>query len=329
MAPLDLHAAYTGIARSLGSGDTPVLLWARPQRAHLSIGASQHVTADVDMARCEALGIPVIQRCLGGGTVWLDGEQECYFFIVPARQVRGGHRGLSDLCLGLSSDWFAAMGLPVRRAGDQDLRVGARKILGSGASTQGEALVFGASVLRHFPARRFSECIRVPGSGFRGWLAEALAEGMTDWRREGFDPTTPALQTALRNTCRRRAGWELADWTPGPKARQAIAAAREELSEPLDMTPGRRHVPHGIRINGQTYLLECDTDSGWLRLILDDGIIRRIAAADPDEHEVLQSCLGEPVHRGRLRDRLAKRLHAARAERLAGRIESLCESIPR
>ncbi len=328
LAPVDLHAAYTGVARAMGPEDAPVLLWARPDRPHLSIGASQYAAADLDLARCEALGIPVLQRPLGGGTVWVDGDQECFFFILPRQRVPGGHRGLFDRCLGLVAHWFAATGLGVRRVGGQDLWLGTRKILGSGAASQGEALVFGASVLRHFPARSFAECIRAPSDGFRDWLAEALAEGMTDWRSQGIDPDTGLLQAGLRETCEGQAGWRFTDWQPDPRTRASMAEAREELAEPLDPSPGRRHVPEGIRINGLRYLLEQDRDGDWLRVLLDDGIIRRVASADPASHAALRACQGEPAHAGRLRAVLGDALPAARASDLASRLEALHASIP-
>lgn len=328
LAPVELHAAYTGVARAMGPEDAPVLLWARPGRPHLSIGASQYAAADLDLDRCQVLGIPVIQRPLGGGTVWLDGDQACFFFILPRRRVPGGHRGLFDLCLGLVAHWFTTLGLPVRRVGGQDLWLGSRKILGSGAASQGEALVFGASVLRHFPARSFAECIRAPSNGFRDWLADALAEGMTDWRSQGIDPETGLLQAGLRETCESQAGWRFTDGALDARTRVFIAQAREELSEPLDPSPGRRHVPEGIRINGLRYLLEQDRDGDWLRVLLDDGIIRRVASADPEAHAALQACLGEPAHAGRLRTVLGDALSQPRAVDLASRLEALQAAIP-
>jgi lipoate---protein ligase len=329
LPPWDLHAAYTGVARAMGPDDAPVVLWARPARAHLCIGASQYANADLDLERCKALGIPVVRRPLGGGTVWLDGDQECFVFIVPARRVPGGHRGLFDLCLGLVGDWFNAAGLPARRVGGQDLWVGDRKILGSGAATEGEALIFAASVLRHFPARRFCECIRAPSDGFRAWLADALDEGMTDWRSQGLDPETEALQDGLREACARRRGWHFSDRAPGSRDREAIADAHRELTEPDFGGAERRHVPEGIRINGRRNLLERPLDDGWLRVLLDDGIIRRVTTADGEAHEALQACVGEPAHEGRILGRLAGRLPADRARALAQCIVSFHESLPR
>ncbi|HSP01451.1 MAG TPA: biotin--protein ligase [Thioalkalivibrio sp.] len=329
LSPVDLHAAYTGLARAMGPEDPPVLLWARADRPHLSIGASQSWSADLDLAHCDVSGIPVIQRPLGGGTVWLDGDQECFFFIVHQSRVPGGHRGLFDLCLDLVADWFQAMGLDARRVGGQDLWAGGRKIMGSGAATQAGALVFGASVLRHFPAGAFARCIHAPSPGFRDWLADALAEGMIDWRSLGLDPDTASLQEGLRETCARGQGWTLAPWELDARNRAALAETREELSEPLDAGGGRRHVPHGIRINGLRYLLEQAEGGDWLRLVLDDGIIQRVASGDARTHELLQACVGEPAHAGRINTLLAGRLPKRRTERLSARIEALYESIPK
>lgn len=327
LAPLELHATYAGLAGSLGPGDAPILFWARPGRPHLSLGASQQASADLDLAGCGQLGVEVVQRPLGGGTVWLDREQECFFFILPQSVVQGGHQGLFDLCLAVVADWFAAAGLPVHRVGGQDLWLAGRKIMGSGAATLGRALVFGASVLRSFPARDFARCIRAPSEGFRDWLADALAEGMTDWRAQGLDPGAAELKQGLKEACRRLRGWSFVDWLPDTATREAIAEARAELSEVIDRGCGRRHVPHGIRINGLCYLLELEQGGDWLRVLLDDGIIRRVASGDPVAHGALQAVVGEPAHRGRLESRLRTGLSPQRVQTLVNRIESLCQSI--
>lgn len=328
LAPLELHATYTGLASSLGPGDAPILFWARPGRPHLSLGASQQGSADLDLARCGQLGVEVIQRPLGGGTVWLDREQECFFFILPQSAVQGGHQGLFDLCLAVVAEWFSAAGLSVHRAGGQDLWVAGRKIMGSGAATLGRALVFGASVLRSFPARDFARCIRAPSEGFSDWLTDALAEGMTDWRAQGLDPRATELKQGLKETCRRLRGWSFVDWLPDTAAREAIVEARAEISEMLDRDCGRRHVPHGIRINGLCYLLEQEHGGDWLRVLLDDGVVRRVASGNPVAHGALQAVVGEPVRRSRLEARLRSGLSARQAQALAHRIEALYQSIP-
>ncbi len=279
LAPLDLHATYTGLAECQPPEGAPILLWSQPATPHLCIGASQSAPAELDLLACEREGVPIIRRPLGGGTVWLDPHQYCFFVILPARAAPQRHERLFDLYLTPVLGVFRSCGLNAERVGQQDLWLGGKKILGSGAATLGTSMVFGSSFLLQFNAGAFASLIRCNSSGFAAWLQEELRAGMTDWREQGCRPSEEELQAELRRQLERACDWRFEASSLSSVEREAIAQAREELDEPLDQV-GTRHVTHGIKINQHNYLLEYQDEAGLLRLVMHAGSITRIESDD-------------------------------------------------
>ena len=324
--PLQLHAAYTGFAEAMPADETAGwLLLARSARGHIALGASQYADAELDMHACRAAGVPVIQRRLGGGTVWVDDGQLCVFFIVPAARSGAREVFFAD-CIDVLCGVFERLGLEVERVGDQDIWCGGAKLLGSGGATIGSAQVFGASLLERFDARRFAACIAAPSAGFRGWLSELLERGMTDLSRLDVQVDEARLTEMLGASCAAR--WRIEAAMPDETTRRAVASAAEELGEPLE-TGGRRLVRNGIKINRHVYLLE-DAAAPWLRLVWRDGVLERAAAEDAGDAEVLRDCLGEPIREG-LISRSATRLGmpARATHELEARVLELCRDAGR
>lgn len=321
LTPYALHACYTGLAASLNADDAPWLLLARADRGHIALGASQYADAELDLGYCRMRRIPVVQRALGGGTVWVDRDQLCVFFLWPQHSAPRSHADLFDECLALLVDAFAQIGLQTMRVGGQDLWCGGRKLLGSGAATIGHTMVFGASLLEHFAADSFAACVHSPSQGFGEWLRDALAAGMTDLYSLGHVESTRALIDALRVACAAR--WNVDTSSPDERQRAAMFEAECELREPLE-SGGRRLVRGGIKINRETYLLE-DAAAPWLRLLWQSGRLRRAACADPEADLLLQDCLDTPWDGSLLFDRAASHDLAESAVRtLAQRIDALC-----
>lgn len=247
VAPLELHAAYTGIAYAMHAASAPVVVWGRTSD-HLCLGQSQggcEVAPDIQ--------VPVVRRLLGGGAVWIDEHQHCYAVVAP--------RQLAPV---IPAQWFGwgleaarhtlqEFGLPARRVG-ADLWVRGRKIAGSGAATLGAAAVLASSFLMRFPHERFARAVSAPSPGYRRWLEAALHDAMTDWETEQTPPREDRLAKSFRQTLSRTLGWRLEDDTLTASEQTAIREAREEISEPIE--PGRRLTAGGIRLNHRTFLTE-------------------------------------------------------------------------
>lgn len=300
LPPVDLHAAYTGIAESLSDTAEPVLMWARSP-AHVCLGASQWAGAELDLDACQQAAVPVLRRPLGGGTVWVDAQQACFFLIVPRQTVGGRHETLFARCLEAVVAVYHRFDLPVEQVGETDIWLHGRKILGSGAATLRRAMVFGSSFLFDFDAVAFSRVVACPSAGFRTWLAEALAEGMTTWAAQVSPPAEPTLQTVLCEVFGAAFDCRFEASMPDETERAAMAVAREDcMPEDMEEMTVHRLVRHGIKINHHDYLVETGTGVDMLRLWLRRGRVYRITAGEPALAEALQVWLDCEPERQRL-----------------------------
>lgn len=327
VSPQRLHAAYQAVAETADEDAGPVLLAASADRAHLSLGASQYAGAELDLAACRARGVPVLQRVLGGGTVLVDPAQYCFFLIFPGRHNPRRHPRVFEQGLAVAARVYARFGLTAERVGSTDLWVAGRKILGSGAASAGGAMLFGASFLRRFDAALFAALVQAPSEGFRSWLAEALDAAMTDWQAHGEPPSEAELAAALREAVAEVTGWRLVD--DGLTAAEEAAIAAVLADSEADAGPGeRRLIPGGIKLNHRSYLVEAGSGHDWLRVLVRDRRIARIAAAEPAHSALLQAAVGaEPED-----ERLARALGdsgAQRAQHWAARIDAACHGIRR
>ncbi|MDE2089430.1 MAG: biotin--protein ligase, partial [Gammaproteobacteria bacterium] len=230
VSPVDLYAACQGLAQAQEARDfTPVVLWGRCDRPHVSLGASQWAEAELDLEACRSLGVEVVQRCLGGGTVLVDPDQWCFFFVLPRVGTPASRDRLFETCLAPAVAAFRELGLAVQRVGRGDLWLDGRKILGSGAATLGQADVLGASFLLRFQAGLFARLVRSPSAEFRIWLEEALAHGMTDWARHGRLPGEAELRAGFQRHISACLDWVFQEDQLAARERDMIAQARVEL----------------------------------------------------------------------------------------------------
>ncbi|TCV82561.1 lipoate--protein ligase family protein [Sulfurirhabdus autotrophica] len=287
VAPATFHATYAGLADHQVANAAPILLWGRTTE-HICLGQHQNLMAEL----AQPLEVPVLQRPLGGGTVWVDEFQYCFVLIVPL-----------ELLPGRPQEWFewglAPMLATYRRFGmevelhAQDVWLDGRKIGGSGAATIGNCAVLASSFLMHFPIAHFVQCIACPTEGFRNWMAEALSVAMTDWQSHQSVPDESVLVKVFWDSLQAGLKWDFIQSALSADEVLARDAVLPELAE-LDASNGKRLVPDGIKLNARTFLTEKHDGTNWVRVLTVDGkfsriMLSRVLSAEQLEKLVLSS----------------------------------------
>jgi len=330
LSPDALHAAYCGLAAAQGESAAPILLWARSTAPHMCIGQSQAARAELDVEACARAGIAIVRRPLGGGTVLVDGDQRCVFFILPQTLAAARPARVFEYCLAPLAQTFQRFGIASRIVGRSDLWCGDVKIAGSGAATLGHCMVLGSSFVMQFPYALFADLVRAPSVEFRAWLRQALPAAFSPWARFAPIPPDVVLAQALRDSVGAALGWSLRVSPPSDHERRAMRAAEDELRLDLsaEEADARRRVANGIKLNAATYLAELQDGQSWLRVLLKHRVIARIAAHDPDATVALQACLGGPTEPDMLRSCLEREFVPEQARVWAGRITRTVEGTP-
>lgn len=287
--PCSLHATVQGVAEAQTDDSVPVLVWARAAAPHVCLGASQGAEAELDVDACQRSRLQIVRRALGGGTVWVDGDQQGFFFILPRVCSSSDRARFFAQALAPALATYRDYGLDVAAVGRGDLWLGARKILGSGAATINRADVLGSSFLLRFPVARFAATLRCPSTGYRQWLEEELRGAMTAWTEHAPAPSPEELAQCFRHHVEATYGWTLRDDGVTDRERELSAAATSEVADVFD-GPQRGLIPDGVKLNHDTYLLESRTDVGWARVVLRAGRIHRIALPD---HEMAAALRGQ------------------------------------
>lgn len=268
--PLELHAAYTGLAAAQARDAAPILLWAQA-KTHLCLGQSQGL-AELD----PRVKVPVVRRPLGGGLVWVDESQYVFVLIAPRRLAPGRPARWFSWALSPAVATYRQFGLPAQ-LNEQDVWLHGRKIGGSGAASIGECAVIASSFLLRFPIDAFADSVASASEGFRSWLREGLSLAMTEWADHGVVPPERELEEVFRARIEAQHGWQFEHAWPSAAEVEAIAEARAELSEPIERDLPRS-VPGGIKLNAAGHVLERASGDDLERELKIGGAIRRTRA---------------------------------------------------
>ncbi len=278
LSPELLHKTYVGLAEAQSDSDLPILLLVQ-SAAHLSLGAAQSAGAELDLLACKKLGVPVLQRSLGGGLVWVDGGQLSYFFIFPTAWGMRRAPELFDYIAPWIVALYAHFGVFVEARDGHDFWCAGRKIAGTGAASIGRSLVLGGSIMLHVDWQGFVACVAAPSEGFRAWLAEALGDSVWTWSQLSSSPPTPeALRAAFPRVLEKLGVQVVVETLLSRDEQRAVAEAEGEEPEWEDCRS--RRVAAGIKIKAGAFLTERHWPEGqYLRIWTENGCFRKVKAS--------------------------------------------------
>lgn len=157
-----------------------------PSSPYVCIGFHQDVEQEVDLEFCKASGIPVFRRDLGGGAVYLDGDQLFFHVIlrkdnpaVPKRKDVFYRKFLQPIV-----DVYRAIGIQAEYKPINDVIAGTRKISGTGVGEIGDCIVFVGNLIMDFNYDMMARILKVPDEKFRDKVHKTLEDNLSTIRRE-------------------------------------------------------------------------------------------------------------------------------------------------
>jgi lipoate-protein ligase A len=234
-----------------------------PGSRYVCIGYFQDVDQDVDLSLCREEGIPVFRREVGGGAVYLDGEQLFYQLVLHRDNplAPAGWEAFYRRFLEPPIAAYRALGIPAEYRPVNDIVVNERKISGNGAARIGNYLVLVGNLIVDFDYEMMARVLKVPNEKFRDKLYHTLWENLSTMRRElGSVPPRERLWDVLAEEFTRVLGPLPVETEVDPAWRaEADALAPTLLSDAwLHRSTGRRAgrpvtIRSGVQLHHRMY----------------------------------------------------------------------------
>jgi lipoate-protein ligase A len=166
--------------------DREGLILLSPGAPYVCIGYFQDAGQEVDLERCRQGGIPVFRREVGGGAVYLDGEQLFYQLVIHRDNplVPAGWEAFYRRFLQAPIEAYRALGIPAEYKPVNDIIANGRKVSGNGAGEIGEYYILVGNLIVDFDYEMMSRVLKVPDEKFRDKVHQTLRDNLSTVRRE-------------------------------------------------------------------------------------------------------------------------------------------------
>lgn len=153
----------------------------RPATPYVCIGFHQDAKQEIDLEFTTRNKIPVFRREVGGGAVYLDGNQ-LFFQLVIKQNHREVPLIIADFYrkfLQPVIETYRHFGIPAEYKPVNDIITNGRKISGTGAAQIDEMLILVGNFIQDFDYEIMAKCLRVPDEKFRDKVFKTMRENLT------------------------------------------------------------------------------------------------------------------------------------------------------
>ncbi len=157
-----------------------------PDSPYVCIGYHQDVQQEVDLDFCRQKNIPVFRRRVGGGAVYLDGNQLFYQLIIrrdnPLAPLR--RESFYEKFLQPVINTYRRIGIPAEYKPVNDVVADGRKLSGTGVGEIGDCIVFVGNLIVDFDYVTMSRVLKIPDEKFRDKVRKTIEGNLSTIRRE-------------------------------------------------------------------------------------------------------------------------------------------------
>lgn len=158
-----------------------------PSEPYVCIGYHQDLEQEIDVDYCREQGLPIFRREVGGGAVYLDGNQIFYQVVLHRDHplAQGSREAFYQRMLQPVAEAYCDLGVPSHyRPVNDVLTDEGHKISGTGAATIGDYVVLVGNLIADFDYETTSHVLRVPDEKYRDKVFKSMQEHLTTLKRE-------------------------------------------------------------------------------------------------------------------------------------------------
>jgi lipoate-protein ligase A len=278
---LDSQLLYHALPRVGGEG----LFILAPSEPYVCIGYHQDLAQEVDAVYCREHSIPIFRREVGGGAVFLDGQQIFYQLILHCDNplAQGDKEALYRRLLQPVVEAYQDLGVDARYRPVNDIVTAeGRKIAGTGAATIGDYIVMVGNLIADFDYDTMVHVLRVPDEKYRDRVFKSMRENLTTLLREtGRRFTWDELATPLCVRFEALLGKLNPQPVPLAVRQEAERLKVTFLSEDWLYRAGRQRPAHDVRIASGVNIVQrvYKAPGGLLRATMEikDGVLADVA----------------------------------------------------
>jgi len=205
-----------------------------PATPYVCIGYHQDLEQEVDLEFCRAHDIPIFRREVGGGAVFLDGNQLFFHLIlkhdnpIAPKRIDAFYQKFLKPVIAVHH----RIGLQVEYKPVNDLIFQNRKISGTGAGEIGDSIVFVGNLILDFDYETMARVLKIPDEKFRDKVKKTIEENLSTIRRElGAERADQWDENTLNNMLAEEFQKLLGPMTPARKDNLLIAKMQAMKSE--------------------------------------------------------------------------------------------------
>jgi lipoate-protein ligase A len=257
----------------------------RPATSYVCIGFHQDAEQEIDLNFIKENQIPVFRREVGGGAVYLDGNQLFFQLILHKNrsQVPENKSDFYRKFLVPVIETYREFGMPAEYKPVNDIVANGRKVSGTGAAEINEMVILVGNFIQDFNYEMMSKCLRVPDEKFRDKVFKTLQENLSTFLREtGRIPETRPLGDALARRYEAILGPMTQRTVPEPElvTKANSLFALYDTPEWLFANDRRRVDARSIKIREDVYVIQnlLKTSGGLIRVtaINENGKLRDV-----------------------------------------------------